>query len=449
MLNLHSYRWRSFDLVADRGDAVDSALALFRPLRVPSLRRLRVSNITAQRSYEVGYAPGRHMDPVVPFEQFGAHIEELTVGSAFVNWDDRILECLDFSGLKSLNMSSMYIKVGPTMVQLFNIVSKSLNLTTLVCNTFEGQEHPPLPFIVELPALRSLDFVWCGINRLTDFLQHLSAPNLRCFSLKWFCSMTMGIISTLMEFGPDPSEIDAPTPLPATSFLQRLHALRISTPTSSGPERRRLLFYERTQALQGVALPSCYGWFETELSDESRADAWKEQNVSLLIPVLDRAYRSSERTNSVCPHKWVRARCYSPDIFSCLLLERLGERLPGGHKLSVEAKQDIEGMYKDICMAVCEDLRWGNILTAPESPPGLPSLRSNHTQQTHKWRHIDMDMAAAVPGTHAGKMFDGMLDMLRTAVYPEVERRILTDEQKYTPEFLEVLRRHREHGPMS
>ncbi|TFY73881.1 hypothetical protein EWM64_g10130 [Hericium alpestre] len=287
MLNLHSYRWRSFDLVADRGDAVDSALALFRPLRVPSLRRLRVSNITAQRSYEVGYAPGRHMDPVVPFEQFGAHIEELTVGSAFVNWDDRILECLDFSGLKSLNMSSMYIKVGPTMVQLFNILSKSPNLTTLVCNTFEGQEHPPLPFIVELPALRSLDFVWCGINRLTDFLQHLSAPNLRCFSLKWFCSMTMGIISTLMELDPDPPEIDAPTPLPATSFLQRLHALRISTPTSSGPERRRLLFYERMQDVRALVL---------ETTTESIPDA-----LQLALSELVRGRPPHHTSTSITP----------------------------------------------------------------------------------------------------------------------------------------------------
>lgn len=42
------------------------------------------------------------------------------------------------------------------------------------------------------------------------------------------------------------------------------------------------------------------------------------------------------------------------------------------------------------------DIRYDNILQAPLSPPGLPSLPSPITQRTYGWRLIDFEMAFKV-----------------------------------------------------
>ncbi|TFY75161.1 hypothetical protein EWM64_g8852 [Hericium alpestre] len=253
VLILHSHRWRSLDLVADTGTAVNFALALFRPLRVPLLRRLNLKYITAKPN-EVAYRPWTTMNRVIPFELFGARLEELSVGSAFIDWDPCILTALDFTRLKSLNLASIWSEYSPTLPQLFTILSKCPNLTMLACHVFRDEEPVQIPSALELPALLSLELTWGGPSGLAFFLRHLCAPNLRSFSLIWAYSWPGSILNLLME---RPLGLDwVPTPLPATpSLLQNMHAVRMRTILSSGtPEQWRVAFYERLRNVRALVL---------------------------------------------------------------------------------------------------------------------------------------------------------------------------------------------------
>lgn len=40
---------------------------------------------------------------------------------------------------------------------------------------------------------------------------------------------------------------------------------------------------------------------------------------------------------------------------------------------------------------VVNDVRWGNILAAPQGPGTLPGIRSPHSDGVHRWRVIDLE----------------------------------------------------------
>ncbi|TFY82958.1 hypothetical protein EWM64_g1055 [Hericium alpestre] len=253
MLITHSPRWRSLDLIADTGDAVNFVLEQLRPLRVPLLRRLGLQYITAV-PHETRYEPWQNMDPGVPFDLFGAQLEELSIGAAYVDWDYPISDALGLTGLKSLTLGNTFTEVNPTIPQLFTILSGCPNLTTLVCGAVDD-EPIQLSIPIELGALQSLEFTSKDTPvQLFTFLQNLSAPMLRSFSLK--SDVLSGkTVNALMG-----RELDlewTPTPLPtAPSFLQRICALRIRTPMTYLTEQWRLAFYERMQDVRVLILES-------------------------------------------------------------------------------------------------------------------------------------------------------------------------------------------------
>ncbi|TFY82966.1 hypothetical protein EWM64_g1052 [Hericium alpestre] len=255
MLSLHSHRWRSFDLIGDTGNAVNFTLAVLRPLRVPLLRRLSLKYITPPN--EGRSAPWQIMSPIAPFEVFGAQLEELSIAEAFVDWGNPVFTGpnstgLDFTGLRSLILCNGFIPVGPTMPQLFSILSRCPNLTMLHCGAFPD-ESPIQLFDVKLSALQSLELMWYNNEHVAALLHHLSAPKLRSFSLKCALSLAGSVLNALME---RPPLLEwAPTPLPDTlSFLQRLRALRTRTPMAFLPAQWRHGFYERLQDIHVLIL---------------------------------------------------------------------------------------------------------------------------------------------------------------------------------------------------
>ncbi|TFY78126.1 hypothetical protein EWM64_g5884 [Hericium alpestre] len=121
-------------------------------------------------------------------------------------------------------------------------------------------------------------------------------------------------------------------PHPSQDVQLPSFVIKVGRPNRCAAILREAWFYEKLELLQGVAIPRYYGWFETELLEDSAEYTWKHENLTMTENLLDQTVVDQELSNSVHPHKWLRTRCYNPDIFSCLLLERLGEVLPRGQE---------------------------------------------------------------------------------------------------------------------
>lgn len=63
-------------------------------------------------------------------------------------------------------------------------------------------------------------------------------------------------------------------------------------------------------------------------------------------------------------------------------------------------RQDVKDIYNDVAslgITLASDVRSNNILAAPPSPPGLPSIPSPFTQRTYAWRLVDFELARKTP----------------------------------------------------
>lgn len=68
----------------------------------------------------------------------------------------------------------------------------------------------------------------------------------------------------------------------------------------------------------------------------------------------------------------------------------------------LHSREDVKGLYDNISalgIAVYDDMCSENILEAPVSPPGLPSLKSPFTDRTHAYRVVDFEWAEKTPLT--------------------------------------------------
>lgn len=70
-----------------------------------------------------------------------------------------------------------------------------------------------------------------------------------------------------------------------TEDRQRLPPLiaKVALVNRRGGMAREAWFYDELWPLQGVAIPLCFGWFETEIS--STDDVWSQLNVPLTCPL--------------------------------------------------------------------------------------------------------------------------------------------------------------------
>ncbi|EPQ52941.1 hypothetical protein GLOTRDRAFT_95006 [Gloeophyllum trabeum ATCC 11539] len=122
--------------------------------------------------------------------------------------------------------------------------------------------------------------------------------------------------------------------------------------------------YEEMEALQGVAIPRCYGYFLSEIPPHTKVLGW-DRVATTKLPI------------------------------SILLLERLGDHLRLGEPIPQTIQDDLWCITKDLgeLHIFDNDLRYDNVLLAPASPPGLPSLVSPYSHRSYELRLVDFDTA--------------------------------------------------------
>ncbi|KAF9505045.1 hypothetical protein BS47DRAFT_580721 [Hydnum rufescens UP504] len=150
---------------------------------------------------------------------------------------------------------------------------------------------------------------------------------------------------------------------------------------------REAWFYDELECLQGVVLPRCYGWFEAELMEGQSFGPWMT------------ATRRSSDTESSNPEwrfkgsKQLKEMSESRNYVSVLLLEKVGSTLPMGVPLADDLVQGIYDIFGEIAELGVDhrDIRYSNILAAPQGPATLPSVPSPFTGRIYTHRIIDIE----------------------------------------------------------
>lgn len=75
------------------------------------------------------------------------------------------------------------------------------------------------------------------------------------------------------------------------------------------------------------------------------------------------------------------------------------------------------------------DVRYDNILQAPLSPPGLPSLPSPITQRAYGWRLVDFEMAYKI--NHSVYRLSTQAECQLVMLWEEVEEPLDDDSSQY------------------
>ncbi|EKM57098.1 uncharacterized protein PHACADRAFT_91214, partial [Phanerochaete carnosa HHB-10118-sp] len=136
-------------------------------------------------------------------------------------------------------------------------------------------------------------------------------------------------------------------------------------------------YYDTLQPLQGISIARFYGHFLAELPSD----------ISLLY--------SPEGYEDDPVDSDIEEIAETSDSVSILVMERLGDLLPVGEPLSDSLKQDAYDIYDDLAhMHIWpRDVRYANILSAPPSVPGLPSVICPIHNRAHTWRVVDFEHA--------------------------------------------------------
>ncbi|GJE93479.1 hypothetical protein PsYK624_096380 [Phanerochaete sordida] len=155
-------------------------------------------------------------------------------------------------------------------------------------------------------------------------------------------------------------------------------------------------YYDFMQAIQGVSIPRCFGYFDAQLPTGTRLVHWTDDDVLADIdnirthPYTDMQYEEpTDAPEDLDFQQFDESRCF----VSILVLERLGGFLPIGEPLSDSLLQDIDDLYDDLAhMRVwTSDIRYANILRAPQAPPGLPGRVCPFHKRAHEWRLVDFE----------------------------------------------------------
>ncbi|KAF9503791.1 hypothetical protein BS47DRAFT_1355858 [Hydnum rufescens UP504] len=182
--------------------------------------------------------------------------------------------------------------------------------------------------------------------------------------------------------------------LPTTTLPAHLPPLVLKVARSKRRAEigREAWFYDELECFQGVVLPRCYGWFEAELAEGQSFAHWTGPN------------RRSSRTESSNPEwlfegsRQLKEMSHSRNYVSVLLLEKLGGKLPRGVPLADELVKGIYDMYGEIAELGVDhrDIRYSNMLTAPQGPTTLPSLPSPFTGRIYTHRMIDIEWVKGI-----------------------------------------------------
>ncbi|GJJ14382.1 hypothetical protein Clacol_008646 [Clathrus columnatus] len=155
---------------------------------------------------------------------------------------------------------------------------------------------------------------------------------------------------------------------------------------------REAWFYEELEKVQGIAVPRCYGLFQTHIEWGTEVLAWNNK-IDPNEPSEDSMWMFTgvkEKTEE------------DPTLLSILLLERLGGRIPLRQADYTDIKSDVYEIYDDIGKLGIEhiDFRWSNILSVTEDSDHPPSklICPNHGH-AHQWRIIDFHLARKTNAT--------------------------------------------------
>ncbi|KAF9503790.1 hypothetical protein BS47DRAFT_1334772 [Hydnum rufescens UP504] len=182
--------------------------------------------------------------------------------------------------------------------------------------------------------------------------------------------------------------------LPTTTLPAHLPplVLKVARSKRRAEIAREAWFYDELECLQGVVLPRCYGWFEAELTEGQSFGPWTATRKS----------RDTENSNPEWRFKGSKLKemSGSRNYVSVLLLEKLGDTLPMGVPLGDELVKGLYDLFGEISELGVDhrDIRYSNILAAPEGPDTLPSLPSPFTGQVYTHRIIDIEQCEKTNG---------------------------------------------------
>ncbi|KAF7791795.1 hypothetical protein EIP86_002819 [Pleurotus ostreatoroseus] len=158
--------------------------------------------------------------------------------------------------------------------------------------------------------------------------------------------------------------------------------------------QNELYFYEENMELQGRILARCYGLYHGTIPEKYSAMSLpkfkgpKLENRILSDPQLYDEWKKYPGDNYE-----ERELCTATGDATILLLERLGPRI----KAPIESglSEDLIEMYGYLAANGTDhhDFSCKNILRAPLSPPGLPSLPMPETNKIYNWRITDFGLA--------------------------------------------------------
>ncbi|KAH8101339.1 hypothetical protein DFH11DRAFT_1736502 [Phellopilus nigrolimitatus] len=181
--------------------------------------------------------------------------------------------------------------------------------------------------------------------------------------------------------------------------------IKMAAPGMSRRLSKEAWCYEEMEKLQGMAIPHCYGWFESELAEGHQivaigagigvdSDSDSTSGKSNYEDSDDSEEHDGSKIGGQSNQEMQnaeKARLKSSNVISILLLEELGERLLDVREFPQPLRDDIHAVYEDICEMGIEhgDCRPQNILRAANCPPGFPSIKCPRHGCEHQWRIID------------------------------------------------------------
>ncbi|OBZ77296.1 hypothetical protein A0H81_02063 [Grifola frondosa] len=204
----------------------------------------------------------------------------------------------------------------------------------------------------------------------------------------------------------DPSDPSDVMLSPAPPVLPQL-VVKVARPKYTESLSREAAAYHEMQAIQGVSIARCYGWFEAELDQDH-----------LLYD--DGESDDSDNDSSSNVHAASQSKAPQTNKVSFLVLERLGSKLEMFVNYAEDA--DMYEVYEDLGFMGVDhaDVRYANILKRPKlkSSRALPTLKCPYHNVVHHYRVVDFDRATktdftmrgynARTATDLGMLFEGI-----------------------------------------
>ncbi|KAK7692415.1 hypothetical protein QCA50_004040 [Cerrena zonata] len=157
---------------------------------------------------------------------------------------------------------------------------------------------------------------------------------------------------------------------------------------------REAFYYEEMEYLQGCVIPRYYGLFDAMIPSGCDFKPWSEDAQNHQHCCHQLSSDSNDSLSDFPPKRKAKKAHAPPSPLSILILERVGERLSMAQTRSQALRDELEEMYKHLAILGLDhcDIRYQNILRAPNTADSLPSLPSLFSERTYAWRIIDFDL---------------------------------------------------------